>query len=58
MMLYFIIGTVFTMLIDLAIIYTEEKRFNNLERIVCIILWPFAIANFIHGYLKSLFKDK
>ena len=55
---YLLIGCVFTMLVDASIDYLKVERMNNYERFVCVLLWPFASANFMYGFIKEYFKKK
>ena len=55
---YLLMGCVFTILVDASIYYLEAERLNNIERFVCILLWPFALANFVYGFIKEFFKNK
>ena len=54
---YLAIGCVFTLFVDASIYYQKVEQMNNLERFVCILLWPFAVVNFIYGFIKGLFKQ-
>ncbi len=55
---YLLIGCVFTMLVDASIDYLKVGRMNNYERFVCVMLWPFAMLNFVYGFLKEYFRKR
>ena len=58
MILYFIIGALVSLMVDIVSLFISppEERFNNLERIIMVLIWPFiALAflyNFINGFLN------
>tara|TARA_B100001094_G_C17901850_1_gene656848 strand:- start:277 stop:462 length:186 start_codon:yes stop_codon:yes gene_type:complete len=55
---YLLIGVIFTFLIDLAIGYlnlTEDMQWDNLQRFLCILLWPFALTIFVCAFLIKYF---
>lgn len=55
MILYLLLGTLFIFIIDvLAAHFETEQRFTNLERVICILLWPISLFIF----LKELWKAK
>ena len=50
-MYYLIIGTVFTLIVDILCYYLDsEKYFNNIERVVIILLWPISLGVFIRYF--------
>lgn len=52
---YLLIGTLFTLSLDIMSDFLETKqRFNNLERFVVILFWPIAMFVFI----KELWNAK
>lgn len=52
---YLMIGTLFTLILDILANYLEsEKRFNNIERIVVIMMWPISLFVF----LRELWRAK
>ena len=52
---YLMIGTLFTLIIDLLANYLEsDNKFNNIERLVVIILWPISLFIF----LRELWRAK
>jgi cytochrome bd-type quinol oxidase subunit 1 len=51
--IYLMIGSVFTMLVDMVSIRYSNTKFNNLERIICIIAWPLTLIAFIWGWFNS-----
>ena len=62
---YFFIGVIFTCLVDLSIDYfnktnrshlLENLDWDNGQRVMCIIIWPFAMVVFILAFLKSFFN--
>ncbi len=57
MLKYLLIGIIFTWVIDINARKMDIK-FDNWERIICALLWPFALANFLVGYIKSRFFNK
>lgn len=51
---YLMIGTLFTLIVDILANYLEtDKRLNNLERIVVIILWPFSLFVFLRELWRA-----
>jgi hypothetical protein len=47
--IYMVIGSMFTGMVDiLSGLLETSNRFNNLERIVTIILWPLGLIMFIY----------
>ena len=47
-MYYLMIGTLFTLIIDILCYYLDSKKyFNNIERVVIILLWPISLVVFI-----------
>ena len=62
---YLLIGIIFTFLVDLLINYLyylddpliEDMQWNNLQRVLCILLWPFALAVFIITFLQKYFGE-
>jgi hypothetical protein len=55
---YFIIGTLFTLGVDIVSGLVNGDRFNTLERIVCIIIWPVTMVVFTYSFLKEFIKKK
>tara|TARA_R110001592_G_scaffold301508_1_gene572873 strand:+ start:298 stop:489 length:192 start_codon:yes stop_codon:yes gene_type:complete len=54
--MYLIIGTVFTLVVDIACNLVGAKTFNTLERIMCIIFWPITMPLFIISFVREYFK--
>ena len=60
---YLLIGVIFTFLVDLLINYLyyldvpliEDMHWNNSQRVLCVLLWPFALAVFIITFLQKYF---
>ena len=50
--IYALIGVVFTASLDhiLTRANDEEIEFTNIERILCIVLWPIYLLIFIFNY--------
>ena len=55
---YFIIGTLFTLGVDIVSSLVNGDRFSTLERIVCIIIWPITMVVFTYSFLKEFTKKK
>ena len=55
---YFIIGTLFTLGVDIVSGLVNGDRFSTLERIVCIIIWPITMVVFTYSFLKEFIKKK
>jgi len=53
---YIICGIIFTMIYDWLLSRLEDKsvRFNNLERVLMVILWPFMLLITIINVVKHL----
>ena len=54
-MYYLMIGTLFTLIVDILCYYLDsEKYFNNIERVVIILLWPISLIVFLrYFFFKS-----
>ena len=55
---YLIIGTLFTLGVDIVSGLVDGDRFSTLERIVCIIIWPITMVVFTYSFLKEFTKKK
>jgi hypothetical protein len=59
---YFIIGLMFTFLIDVLLnkLNTHPKLLNIqwgwIERITCVLIWPICLLLFIYSFIKTYFK--
>lgn len=59
---YLFIGFVFTFFIELLIQQfiqhplLKSQNWGNLERLVCIIIWPLAFIVFLITFITSIFK--
>ena len=52
--LYFLLGTVFTLLMDLSIHYTKSsERLTLLEICGCVMFWPFILMVFVISFIKG-----
>ena len=57
--IYMVIGSMFTGMVDiLSGLLKTSNRFNNLERIVTIILWPLGLIMFIYYFSKMNNDDE
>jgi len=62
---YFMIGVVFTLLVDIASDYAKSKgihvppesEWNNQTRLMAIFIWPIGLIFFISGYLKAIINN-
>ena len=54
-MYYLMIGTLFTLIVDVLCYYLDSKKyFNNIERVVVILLWPISLIIFLrYFFFKS-----
>lgn len=53
-MTYFIIGTLFTLGIDILGKYLKaENSLNNIERVVVIVLWPISMIVFFREFFRA-----
>lgn len=54
---YVIAGVAFNFLWDLIIskFQAEDNRFNMLERLVVVVIWPVAVVFFFYTLIKNLF---
>lgn len=51
---YFLIGTLFTLGIDILGNYLKsDKSLNNIERIVTIIFWPISMFVFFREFFRA-----
>tara|TARA_R110000796_G_scaffold77684_2_gene173581 strand:+ start:319 stop:501 length:183 start_codon:yes stop_codon:yes gene_type:complete len=55
---YLILGTIFTMIVDICSYLFDVQTFNALERIICVVLWPITFTVFIYAAFKEFFKRK
>jgi L-lactate permease len=54
-MYYLIIGTLFTLIIDILCYYLDSKKyFNNIERVVVILLWPISLIVFLRYFFFKI----
>lgn len=54
LMTYFIIGTLFTLGIDILGKYLKaENSLNNIERVVVIVLWPISMIVFFREFFRA-----
>ena len=51
--IYLMIGSVFTMLVDIGSIRFTKVRFTNLEKFIAVLIWPFIVLTFIYGWLNG-----
>ncbi len=50
---YLMIGTLFTLMVDLVADYLKtDQRFNNIERVVVILIWPISLFIFVREFWK------
>ena len=54
-MYYLMIGTLFTLIVDVLCYYLDSRKyFNNIERVVVILLWPISLIIFLrYFFFKS-----
>ena len=63
---YFLIGVVFTFVIDLILLSNYvinhpkmknviEQNWSMAARITCMVIWPFAAVVFIYSFIKQFF---
>jgi hypothetical protein len=52
MLLYILIGMLFTMSIDLILVKTATENFTMGERLITILLWPIMLIYMIYELLK------
>lgn len=52
---YLMIGTLFTLIVDVLCYYLDSRKyFNNIERVVVILLWPISLIIFLrYFFFKS-----
>lgn len=54
MLLYLLIGVIWSMFLEFVIVPQVEMRpMNNLTRIVQTLLWPLNIILFIYGFIRG-----
>jgi hypothetical protein len=54
---YLLFGLAFSISVDLASSWLNTKsRFDNWEKLVIILIWPFSIVLLIKGFIKILIK--
>jgi len=65
---YLFIGVVFTFLVDLLIVHLTKTNhlvitnnsldlsWDNSQRVLCVILWPFAMVVFLIAFIRTWFN--
>lgn len=57
MIVYLLIGLLFNLWYDLLINTMDEEhqeiRFTMLERLIVLLIWPYALFNLIKQFLKN-----
>ena len=60
---YFLIGFIFTLLIDMLMgmlknqkLLPKKVEWDWYNRILCIVIWPLAVAWFFIAFFKQFFK--
>ena len=49
---YLMIGTLFTLIVDVLCYYLDSRKyFNNIERVVVILLWPISLIIFLRYFI-------
>ena len=54
-LIYIVIGSVLTSLWD-WLLFGTKNQFNNIERIVCILVWPASLGLYLYNFIKTLKK--
>ena len=55
-LIYIVIGSALTSLWD-WLLFGTKNQFNNIERVVCILVWPASLALYCYNFYKT-FKKK
>jgi len=55
-LIYIVIGSVLTSLWD-WLLFGTKNQFNNIERMVCILVWPASLGLYLYNLIKT-FKKK
>ena len=55
---YFVIGSMFSLLVDIASNLAGQNPFNTLERVICMLAWPITLPIFVIAAIKEYFKNK
>ena len=55
-LIYIVIGSVLTSLWD-WLLFGTKNQFNNIERMVCILVWPASLGLYLYNFIKT-FKKK
>jgi len=58
MITYIIIGTLFTLGIDISCSWSGAQPFSTFERIMCIVTWPLTMIGFVVAFFKEFRKKK
>jgi hypothetical protein len=56
LIIYMIIGSALTSLWD-WLLFGTKNQFSNMERVVCILVWPAALGLYLYNFCKT-FKGK
>ena len=54
-LIYMVIGSALTSLWD-WLLFGTKNQFNNIERIVCILVWPASLGLYLYNFIKTLKK--
>ena len=54
-LIYIVIGSVLTSLWD-WLLFGTKNQFSNIERMVCILVWPLSLALYFYNLYKTLKK--
>ena len=52
-LIYILIGSVLTSLWD-WLLFGTKNQFSNLERMVCILVWPVSLGVYLYNFYKTL----
>tara|TARA_B110000977_G_scaffold47849_1_gene65007 strand:- start:2401 stop:2577 length:177 start_codon:yes stop_codon:yes gene_type:complete len=52
---YLVIGVIFAFMVEIASKYSKLK-FDNIERIMLIFIWPWVILNLIYNIIRGDYR--
>jgi predicted PurR-regulated permease PerM len=64
MIMYLFIGVLFAWFIDGVVDYLQkigtyyQRQLTNLERVLCVLLWPIGLVVFLRGFIIEILKNK
>jgi predicted PurR-regulated permease PerM len=60
---YLLIGILFAFFVEWIVDYLQktgtyyQRHLTNLERILCVLIWPIGLIVFLRGFIVTIFKN-